>query len=353
MSALMARRQARQITVAGAPAARPSQPPTETRADPGTARPRALPDAHDALAATLARAVQHGDGAVLQRWPWSKKKSVIKHHTTVVLGDDQPVGAIVRYRGTSVRIQSSPQDPSFLLKVAAMLERIEAILGTGLIDAIDDSGETVKISRGELNSCRGGGDAGSTKLRQAHSDFDDAAFAAQLADAIQGAGLDVDDLAAAVAAQKLPHWDNTRSASPFGDADAARLLLDSWLEGSDIPNHEEDGHELVDVVSLVLADHLDHGAGVSSSVSFDADLTNAGGGAGVRPPEVGLAHELTHAYYHALGVQLGTEDSSAEGHGGRLFELQAVGLKPFHHRPYSENQMRAGLGGLPARTNYP
>lgn len=350
-----AHRERQQTPAARATTARPS-PPASEPANLRAAAPRPIPEAADALAGTLARAVQEREVAMLQRWPWSKKKAagpVIKHHTKVVMGNDQPVGAMVQYRGTSVKIQSSPQDPTFLLKVASMLERIEAILGPGLIDGIDNSGERVTIFRGALNYCRGGGTAGSTELRKAHADYDNATFADQLDSAMQDAGIDVDDLARAVAAQKLPHWDNTRSASPFGSANAARPLLQSWLDGTAIPDQDEDGHELVDVLSIVLADHLDHGSGVSSAISFDADLTNAGGGAGIRPPEVGLAHELTHAYYHARGMQLGTEDSSEEIRGGRLFELQAVGLKPFHNMPYSENQMRAGLGGLPLRTNYP
>jgi hypothetical protein len=58
----------------------------------------------------------------------------------------------------------------------------------------------------------------------------------------------------------------------------------------------------------------------------------------IRPPAVGLAHELVHAFYVAQGKQPGHMDS---GYSTTLTELICVGLGPFTDNPVSENTIRA------------
>ena len=57
----------------------------------------------------------------------------------------------------------------------------------------------------------------------------------------------------------------------------------------------------------------------------------------LRPPEIGLAHELIHAFHNAYGSQPGKEiyDFSTV-----LAELLCVGLGPFSNQPITENLIR-------------
>ena len=57
-----------------------------------------------------------------------------------------------------------------------------------------------------------------------------------------------------------------------------------------------------------------------------------------RPPAIGLAHELIHAYYNALGHQPGINKGNPTT---TAYELLCVGLSPWTNQPYSENKIRA------------
>lgn len=57
-----------------------------------------------------------------------------------------------------------------------------------------------------------------------------------------------------------------------------------------------------------------------------------------RPPAVGLAHELIHAYYSVRGEQPGLE---VDHFSTVLFEYKCVGLGPWRMAPISENAIRA------------
>jgi hypothetical protein len=57
-----------------------------------------------------------------------------------------------------------------------------------------------------------------------------------------------------------------------------------------------------------------------------------------RPPAIGLAHELVHAYFNMQGVQPGFE---LENSTTVLFEYRCVGLGPWATEAISENAIRA------------
>lgn len=117
--------------------------------------------------------------------------------------------------------------------------------------------------------------------------------------------------------------------------------LDLWLAGTTLPSFDQ-----ADLLMLVMEPTLKPGEGASVKVFYDPNLAVG------RPAEVGLYHELVHAYYSVQGRQLGVEDSSSEFAGGRHFELMSVGLPPFDARPFSENAYRRQLGGVPDRAAY-
>src|SRR5262245_42272421 len=91
-----------------------------------------------------------------------------------------------------------------------------------------------------------------------------------------------------------------------------------------------------DLVLLVLERFLTNGPGGKSVIRYDPLKTET---SYPRPPEVGLFHELIHAFYNSQGAQLSPQRSDSET-GGRYFELMAVGLEPFQDRPFSENKIR-------------
>jgi hypothetical protein len=82
------------------------------------------------------------------------------------------------------------------------------------------------------------------------------------------------------------------------------------------------------------------GPGSNSTIGFCTvhDPTNAQDLNRLRPPAIGLAHELVHALHNAAGDQPGDEFGAFTT---TLTELLAVGLGPFQAEAVSENTLRA------------
>lgn len=101
------------------------------------------------------------------------------------------------------------------------------------------------------------------------------------------------------------------------------------------------GHLTVAMISL-LEKHSPAGAGSGSAIgwnAFPAYKPNA-----IRPPAVGLAHELIHAYFALRGQQPGYDD--AQNFSCVMFEYKCVGLGPWNQSRISENAIRAEWGGV-------
>ena len=86
---------------------------------------------------------------------------------------------------------------------------------------------------------------------------------------------------------------------------------------------------------------LEHGAGAGSRISFDPwDKLE---GTAVRPADVGLFHELIHAWHNGSGRKIFTDDH-------RENEYMTIGIPPFdrrhtgNQRVYTENAYRAECG---------
>jgi Effector protein len=230
------------------------------------------------------------------------------------------------------------------------------------LQAISAFGKRQVIAYGgpNNNQAAGGGLACYKRLRRYHDSGDNANFAAELQATIVSSTQNKRWLADQCYRKNLALWSGASTTSPMRNipqpprppgalprtpVDLAEALIDTWLAATALPTRDE-----MDIVCLVLEPWLANGNGANTLVNYDPHKVVASGLS--RPPQVALFHELVHAYYNAMGGQLGREDSLNEGNGGRLFELMSVGLPPFDTRPYGENQFRNVLG-VALRTQYP
>jgi len=92
------------------------------------------------------------------------------------------------------------------------------------------------------------------------------------------------------------------------------------------------------------------GTGSNATVYYNPNVLQIGDGSAswmTRPPAIGLAHELIHAWTGVKGTRARGNDTD----GNRRRELQATGLGEFRNAVISENRFRAAFG-LPRRTEY-
>lgn len=110
-----------------------------------------------------------------------------------------------------------------------------------------------------------------------------------------------------------------------------------WIAGQPLPGRltqRAKDHALVATLAALRA-VSPSGSGSESSIGWNPYASNPLNL--VRPPAIGLAHELVHAYYNGLGEQLGYDF----GHPSTvLFEFLCVGLGPWDEELLSENGIR-------------
>ena len=139
--------------------------------------------------------------------------------------------------------------------------------------------------------------------------------------------------------RRQPHWDlMTNPGANF--AGGLRIDDDSlhaWITQGRIPSGL--GHRQIEQLKLSTIATLDtfspQGRGSGSNINFcnrkTYDLN------GIRPPAIGLAHELIHAYYSIRGSQCGRDLDYTTP----LFEFKCVGLgRPWSDLSVSENALR-------------
>ncbi|MDF5988481.1 M91 family zinc metallopeptidase [Pseudomonas aeruginosa] len=109
------------------------------------------------------------------------------------------------------------------------------------------------------------------------------------------------------------------------------------LAGQPLPHRLSDAQQnharLATIVAL--KDVSPPSAGCSAHVRWNPTATNPLNR--IRPPAIGLAHELLHAYYSCRGAQPGYDDNH---YSTVLFEYRCVGLGPWDEAPLSENALR-------------
>ncbi len=149
----------------------------------------------------------------------------------------------------------------------------------------------------------------------------------------------------------------------------ARALLDDLLSGAkkyidmDVPRllpeeykgaKTEKSHTISDDLVRLLKPWLTPGDGCSCTVKFapdaeyscDLDREDT-----KRPPAIGLAHELCHAWRNVTGMRL-FEDATRAGVDDD--EVMTTGFPPYHNEEISENMFRSQWEGeqLRMRTDY-
>lgn len=249
------------------------------------------------------------------------------------------------------------------------LGEIEAFApGLALPQGIQQSGKQVGIKYlGAGNNQAAGADRGYCMLRQKHDSGNAVDFGQEFTATVQRmtlVGHDLNWLADQLYRVQIPRWTGGTMPSPIRNMPVAPLpamvggrpvpqlptvpvvaILNQFLGGAVLPTLDQ-----MDALTLVLEPWMTAGLGCATRINYDPQKTVVNGQN--RPPQVGLYHELVHAYYNAIGKQLGLEDSLNEGNGGRLFEAQALGLGDFGNRPICENKFRTALN-VPLRTTYP
>ena len=105
------------------------------------------------------------------------------------------------------------------------------------------------------------------------------------------------------------------------------------------------------ILIAVLRNGLGNGVGTHSTVRWSAASTQYTNSMNVvqhRPPHIGLAHELIHAYHDIMGDQTGHDIGTPTR---ALYEYLCIGLGDWQYHPLTENAIRASAG-LPLRTCY-
>ena len=316
-----------------------------------------------ATIAALGLGAAHPPAATLQRrgkwyefWKWGRgggQRAAAQANPAPA----PPVAAVAApaytpYRTTTIKIKDAPTYPgpgTYVATVTQHLDDIRAIVGDPFFAALSAPAKAQPIfyTTGE-NYCRSTS-ISNVVLRQAQGNGDKTRFAASLNVTLTSLGLSAAQLVGQLRATPLPRWSGATDPAPiepFEDAAATQTKVDDWIAGRELPSNDE-----LDILLLIVEPAAEAGSPNGSGIGYDPQKLTTSTGA--RPPQVALFHELVHAYYNALGKQLGAEESTNEDAGGRLFELMAVGMGPFAGRPYSENALRhAWNPQVPPRTRY-
>lgn len=291
------------------------------------------------------------------------------------IGAPQPVQVVqgnTPFKGYNVVVQPGAQLPTGGNAQATILRNLEEIEafppGLALLQGIQNSGKQVGVKYlGVNNNQAAGAVRGYYVLRMNHDSGNQGVFTQELTATVQRmnvAGHNLNWLADQLYRVMIPRWGGGAMPSPFRNLPAGVLpalpgarpvpqlptvpiiaLLNTYLAGTAMPTLDQ-----MDALVLVLEPWMTAGLGCATRINYDPQKTVVNGQN--RPAVVGLYHELVHAYYNAVGKQLGREDSLNEGNGGRLFEAQAVGLGDFGNRAICENKFRTALG-VPLRVTYP
>ena len=114
--------------------------------------------------------------------------------------------------------------------------------------------------------------------------------------------------------------------------------VNAWVGGQPIwqdYGNDPDLAQIKNAIIVALYEYADAGTGCNSTVNYTLGTSNPNNAE--RPPAIGLAHELIHAYYNLKGWQPGFE---VDNPTTVLFEYRCVGLGPWKTKRVSENGIR-------------
>ena len=141
-------------------------------------------------------------------------------------------------------------------------------------------------------------------------------------------------------------------------------LANGQLDAEAIPVVPLGQHSLADQLIRILRPWLRPSTGSNVGIYFDPSISRSCAGENTlawRPPAVGLAHELCHAWRNVTGQRL-FDDAQACGLDDD--EVMTTGIPPYNFEKYTENKFRAAWtlstwekwwhwqNELPMRVNY-
>lgn len=256
--------------------------------------------------------------------------------------------------------------PAFHTKTVALLDIIRGLpLGMNLLNAIQGSGKQVGIA-----PLRAGVDHGNkcvahnaqkfVRLRQAFAGLNpNLTLAAELTDALdkaENAGMGRMFLAKQIVkgltpatvrtVNNLVHPPVALTRGQIADqswamAQVIEKLGNGQMGAQQVPNGVGGAYGFADQMIRLLRPWLRSGTGSNSGVYFDPDgQQSCCGERGMqwRPPGIGLAHELCHAWRNATGNRL-FDDAQACGLDDD--EVMTTGIPPYSSETYTENLFRA------------
>lgn len=270
--------------------------------------------------------------------------------------------------GTTIEIKND--DMAFFNKVVAKLDEIRALpLGAQLLADINKKIIIVPAAQGHGNMCTSGGNTIFYRLRAAFRGADGYSVQVELGRALMGAasaGWTLDKIGLALAGGLSPvtvrtinNLKQTTMMTPdarktVGDRIATMIeqVADEEQPSSTLFTAPRGTHSVGDHVIRFLRPWLRPGTGSASKINFNPDgqLGCMGDRMRPRPPAIGLAHELCHAWRNAIGQRLFDDALSC---GLDDDEVMTTGFPPYQYEKYNENLFRAAWPRqLDIRVNY-
>jgi hypothetical protein len=270
-------------------------------------------------------------------------------------------------------IQIKNDDPVFYGKVKAILDDLNVItLGHQLLVDIDAQCKNVFIvpqpNPALGNMCTSGGSTIFYRLRAAFRGADGFSPRTELGYALMGAagvGWTLQKIGETLAGGMSPVTvrtvRNLKAPAVMGNAarqqvgaalaDMIEAVADGVAQPSTLFTAPRGTHSFGDELLRFLRPWLKPGSGAGSRVNFNPDgkMGCMGDQMKKRPPLIGLAHELCHAWRNAVGERL-FDDANSSGLDDD--EVMTTGFPPYQYEKYSENLFRSLFPNLPMRENY-
>ena len=269
--------------------------------------------------------------------------------------------------GTTIEIKND--DRAFFTKVVSKLDELRSIrLGQQLLGEIQKKIIIVPTAPGRGNMCTSGGDTIFYRLRAAFRGAGGYSVQTELGRALMGAasagwtleriGYTLAGGLSPVTVRSINNLKQTTIMTPDArkrlGAQIAEMIEDvaDLKQQSTILFTARGTHSVGDHLLRFLQPWLRPGAGGGSKINYNPDglLGCMGDKMKPRPPAIGLAHELCHAWRNAVGRRLFDDAMSC---GLDDDEVMTTGFPPYQYEKYSENLFRAHWPTkLEMRVNY-
>jgi hypothetical protein len=277
--------------------------------------------------------------------------------------------------GTTLKfIMIGDDDNTYFTNVMAMLDSLYDLpLGEALLKEINGQGKNIVIvptsGPASGNRCTSGGDTIFYRLVAAFRGAQDIPVQAELGRALMGAaaaGWNLKRIGVTLAGGLSPVTVRTinnlkpttsmttgaRESVGEAIADLIEAVADARSQPTVLFSSPRGTHSVGHELIRFLRPWLRPGTGGGSRINFNPDglLGCMGDKMRKRPPEIGLAHELCHAWRNAMGQRLFDDAVSC---GLDDDEVMTTGFPPYQYERFSENLFRVAWGDdLPLRENY-